>query len=77
MQGSREQQEAEHPVQHRFVEIDTAHHQLHFGCDIPAQRPQQVESEGEQQRDQHDPDGGGQTQETVVEIAEDGGDGNQ
>jgi hypothetical protein len=71
-QRPREQQKAQHPVQQRLAEIDALHERsgvsLHARCQ--PELGQGEERRRSDQRNEHQPDGRGQAQIAVVQIAE-------
>ncbi|MNR35037.1 hypothetical protein D3C85_1528560 [compost metagenome] len=74
VQGAGEQQERQHPVHQQVVEVDLVHQPFDACFQArEADQAQALQHQGEQQRRDHHADGGGQADETVIYIGEEGG----
>ena len=70
MQRAGEQQESQHAVHQRFVEIDTHHEPLRLGLNTKSQFSQHQQDERKRQCDGHQSDCHRQFQQPVIHIAE-------
>jgi hypothetical protein len=72
VQRAGEEQEAEHPMQQRTVEVETVNEGSGLVLQAGQESPHYNDSDRGQQGQDHDADGGRQLHEPVVHVAQDG-----
>lgn len=72
MEGSREEEEAEHPLEKGVVEIDFIEHGRGMCIEVDSgEVVKSQEAKGHQDGKEHEGDGRGETNEAMIEVAED------
>jgi hypothetical protein len=77
VQGGREQQQRQHALQQYFAEVDGAQERIGAGAKVMKQ-PDRIEpdqAQRNQECDRHHADGGRQADPALVQVGQQGGDG--